>query len=283
MKNLFLMLLICVCALVLPQNAGAQLRNGGLSDELAAQPCRFDKKEFLDSVSLLECIYEFTEIDTVLNEANDHRLILQVGSRATYIQDYHAYYRDSIYRSRNYDMTLGEAMEISDKYRIGYRTKFTRKGQIYYCQGNVFLDAMEYADSTVHFNWQLHPDTLMVCGYLCRKATATFRGVDWTVWYAEDLPFDAGPWKFNGLPGLVLKAIDGTSTHLYEAIVVRKPHIAFIDKDIHNALIKCTRERFREALYHYVTNANSVVNTSGMFELSESTPQREFYSPQELE
>ena len=74
-----------------------------------------------------------------------------------------------------------------------------------------------------------------------------------------------------------------TSTHLYEAIVVRKPHIAFIDKDIHNALIKCTRERFREALYHYVTNANSVVNTSGMFELSESTPQREFYSPQELE
>lgn len=58
MKNLFLMLLICVCALVLPQNAGAQLRNGGLSDELAAQPCRFDKKEFLDSVSLLECIYE---------------------------------------------------------------------------------------------------------------------------------------------------------------------------------------------------------------------------------
>ena len=107
--------------------------------------------------------------------------------------------------------------------------------------------------------------------------------MDWTVWYAEDLPFDAGPWKFNGLPGLVLKAIDGTSTHLYEAIVVRKPHIAFIDKDIRGSLTKCTRERFREALYHYVTNATSVVNASGMFELPENTPQRRFYSPQELE
>ena len=77
--------------------------------------------------------------------------------------------------------------------------------------------------------------------------------------------------------------MDGTSTHLYEAIVVRKPHIPLIDRDRQAMLTKCTRERFREVLYNYVTNSTAVINASGLLELPETTPQREFYSPQELE
>lgn len=58
------------------------------------------------------------------------------------------------------------------------------------------------------FNWSFSNDTTSIGGILCQKATANFKGRNWTVWFAPDLPFNTGPWKFNGLPGLVLQAYD---------------------------------------------------------------------------
>jgi hypothetical protein len=47
---------------------------------------------------------------------------------------------------------------------------------------------------------------LTVNGYLCQQATATFRGIEWHVWYTEEIPSSAGPWRLRGLPGLIIKA-----------------------------------------------------------------------------
>ena len=58
------------------------------------------------------------------------------------------------------------------------------------------------------FDWQLLDGDSIVCGYPCHKATTIFRGRIWTVWYTLDLPYSDGPWKFCGLPGLVLYAYD---------------------------------------------------------------------------
>ena len=56
-------------------------------------------------------------------------------------------------------------------------------------------------------DWTICEDsTMQVLGYDCHKATAKFRGRTWTVWYAEDIPLNIGPWKLGGLPGLILKA-----------------------------------------------------------------------------
>ena len=54
--------------------------------------------------------------------------------------------------------------------------------------------------------WTLTDDTLTVSSYRCQQATATFRGVAWTVWYTEEIPSSAGPWRLRGLPGLIVKA-----------------------------------------------------------------------------
>lgn len=58
------------------------------------------------------------------------------------------------------------------------------------------------------FNWNLTNDTTTIAGFVCQKATTNFKGRNWIVWFAPDLPFNTGPWKFNGLPGLVLQAYD---------------------------------------------------------------------------
>ena len=72
------------------------------------------------------------------------------------------------------------------------------------------------------FDWQLQDGDSIVCGYPCHKAITTFRGRTWTVWYTLDLPYSDGPWKFCGLPGLVLYAYDSEDKFRFNCIGIEK-------------------------------------------------------------
>ena len=52
--------------------------------------------------------------------------------------------------------------------------------------------------------------------YLCKNAQTYFRGRVYEVWYTEELPISLGPWKFNGLPGLILSAYDKEGVYKWE-------------------------------------------------------------------
>lgn len=70
------------------------------------------------------------------------------------------------------------------------------------------------------FQWTFCEDsTQAILGYTCNKATATYRGKKVTAWFTEDLPYNAGPYCFSGLPGLIMKVkMDGT---IWQAIGIR--------------------------------------------------------------
>lgn len=72
------------------------------------------------------------------------------------------------------------------------------------------------------FEWELLEGDSIVCEYHCHKATATFRGRTWTVWYTLDLPYSDGPWKFCGLPGLILHAYDSEGLFRFNCIGIEK-------------------------------------------------------------
>lgn len=46
--------------------------------------------------------------------------------------------------------------------------------------------------------------TKKILGYNCIKATAKFRGSNVTAYFTKELPYSTGPFKFFGLPGLIL-------------------------------------------------------------------------------
>lgn len=65
-------------------------------------------------------------------------------------------------------------------------------------------------------DWQLHEDVKMIEGYEAQKATAFFGGRFYTAWFTPDIPFSYGPWKLQGLPGLILEARDSKNEVVFE-------------------------------------------------------------------
>jgi len=61
--------------------------------------------------------------------------------------------------------------------------------------------------------WKILPEKQKIGSYNAQKATTNFGGREWTAWFSTDLPFQDGPYKFYGLPGLIVKIEDKTGSH----------------------------------------------------------------------
>jgi GLPGLI family protein len=60
-------------------------------------------------------------------------------------------------------------------------------------------------DSMNIFNWEVKTEFKDVIGYKCQKATTHYRGRNYEAFFAIEIPYQTGPWKFYGLPGLILE------------------------------------------------------------------------------
>ena len=70
--------------------------------------------------------------------------------------------------------------------------------------------------------WTLQEDTASFLGHQCQKAICRWRGRDYIAWFAPDIPVSRGPWKFGGLPGLIMKIYDVDSLYVFEAVAIEK-------------------------------------------------------------
>lgn len=112
---------------------------------------------------------------------------------------------------------LQEKKSGTNKYTIGTGKKFDTIGNIVYYdkrKDSIFVrekminDYVITKESTPQINWKLSNEYKTIKNYNCQKATCDFRGRSYVAWFTNEIPISEGPWKFKGLPGLILEMED---------------------------------------------------------------------------
>ncbi|OYQ46787.1 hypothetical protein CHU92_01330 [Flavobacterium cyanobacteriorum] len=89
-------------------------------------------------------------------------------------------------------------------YNQQYFTDFTNDSIIF--NSNVFTRKIIIKDTYKNLNWELSETSKdsIILGYKCQKATTKFRGRTYEAYFTPEIETNAGPWKFHGLPGLIM-------------------------------------------------------------------------------
>ena len=77
------------------------------------------------------------------------------------------------------------------------------------------MDAYNISDER-KINWKILPEKAKIGEWNAQKAEADFAGRHWTAWFSAEIPIQDGPYKFHGLPGLIVKIEDKTGSHKLE-------------------------------------------------------------------
>ena len=273
---------LCFCVFPLLTNA----QEITISGPLANEPAKLGTKEIVDS-SIIECIYNYRVIDHSLGDMREYHAILELGDSIFKYESYGSYRLDSALVGKQ-QMTLGEYFDFYNKYSPDFKEfllENVNANELSY-YGKVSIDKFMYHEEVPHIDWALSDSTKEICGYLCHQATATFRGRNWIAWYC-DIPKSAGPWKLNGLPGLILAAETEDKEHTFSAISVRKSSSPITVND--TEYFKTTREHFNKAVADYKSDPtkswkNSPLAPKDMNGKTMPIPKRKlFYNPLEKE
>ena len=244
-------------------------------------------QDFLDS-SYIKCQYDFSE----LQRPNDEELkkdlfILQIGRKVSKCYSYYTYQCDSLNNlpdgeeqwSQLFTKALKEAkggIPENFPYRRSKEFIYKRytKNRMTVVDG-ISSDDYFYKDSLYAQKWQVHSDTTRLLGYLCQKATCSFRGREYTAWFTNAIPVSEGPWKFMGLSGLIVKVYDNERifTFTLRGIEQIKEPIYFSESVATSGkFIKTKRTKFLKLNNKYLNNQGTYIKAETGIDIISNSP-----------
>ena len=113
------------------------------------------------------------------------------------------------------------------------------------------MDQFYYTQSSELFDWKIENQTKLIEGYKVQKAATSFAGRDYVAWFTPEIPISDGPYKFNGLPGLILEIADKEKEYVFTFVGLEKltPRIPF--KINFKSYISDSREKIQKRFYTY--------------------------------
>ncbi|RZL68476.1 MAG: GLPGLI family protein [Pedobacter sp.] len=161
--------------------------------------------------------YTFSHMKDSTQRDNFHteNMLLVIGKNASVYTSYDKINRDlevkkqieeqiknqgGTLTSLNINRTSSKPVSAADYFYFANESKFFTKERVI---SNYLVE-----EQAPKINWKITKDTTSFSGVKCQKATTYFKGRNWIAWFAPELPFQSGPWKLNGLPGLIVEAND---------------------------------------------------------------------------
>lgn len=264
-KNIYLKILQIAILLTISFDLLAQkaiVTESTLSRMVAPQ--RVDKFSIIDSANF-QVTYE-TEIVNDVTKRTEKQNDIQVLLIGKHISKFYSrliFESDSlcsafIKRDQNFSPSFKEDVPPVEVYKNYPENKITATYRTF-CFGPTYL----YVEDNILFDWIIHPDRKKILIYNCQKVTTIFRGREYEAWFTMDIPIKEGPYKFAGLPGLILQIQDTKGDYKYTCIGFQKVVKKVPIKKWSWKYETTTREKLNELLKRIYKNPTEFVISNG--------------------
>ena len=192
---------------------------------------------------------------------------LQVGKQYTKYASYFVAHSDSTYYPSRWSEYQFDEIYIKD----GQLTEYAIMPM------NLERECCQYTEPVPKQQWTLKDEQQTIHGYRCQKATCHWRGRDYVAWFTSEIPIQRGPWKFGGLPGLIVKLSDAKKEYNFELVrLERTPR----------PIMQWNFSRFRKVKRQNMLKLQKRINVNWVRVLSPESGNKfpdKPYSPMELE
>ncbi|WP_372646012.1 GLPGLI family protein [Ancylomarina sp.] len=207
----------------------------------------------LDTINY-KCLYSYQHVKDSLNIESKKKasMLLLIGSKYTNFRNEYGYYIDSMRYLSTKGLVSHEQVNASF-------TQYTPGGPKYHIlknytnQNTTILypntKGLWEAEETVSMDWTLGEKTDSIAGYFCKVAYTKFGGREYTAWYTPDIAMPYGPYKFSGLPGIIVKISDDQQSHVFELESMQKIKFPLIEEN--KKSINMTPKQLKKAMRNY--------------------------------
>ncbi|MCU7613929.1 GLPGLI family protein [Chryseobacterium sp. GMJ5] len=190
--------------------------------------------------------------------------VLDVTDQKSIYRDYLVVSQDSIIQQQ-IDQSRKSGIRV-DMNQIIQLPKFTYKViKPYPIKEIIFSNKILQDEINYHempkLDWKIKAEKKKIDSYETQKATVLYGGREWTAWFAPEIPFQDGPYKFNGLPGLIVQIADKENLYSWKLSGVKKitnfNEYSFLDSkpksnDLSN--VSVSKEKFIKVYDDYKAN-----------------------------
>lgn len=130
----------------------------------------------------------------------------------------------------------------------------------------IYRDNFYYKED-VKLNWELTNIKEKISDLECKIAFVNYGGRRYKTWYSTEISIPEGPYKFFGLPGLIVKMEDDRGFYKFELMSFKKVSDNKEIFSLHQDQIKAkeiTKAKLKEVRDNFVENMASEISKSGI-------------------
>ena len=197
--------------------------------------------------------YKFIPNKNEISDIKEELMVLETHKEGS------QFFSDTVLKS---DITIKKDLELQLKTtgQINVK-KDAQKGLVRYQISKTYPDFKVFLHSrmsmdrykvedTRKMNWNIKNEQSTIGEWKVQKAELNFAGRKWIAWFSTEIPIQDGPYKFHGLPGLIVKIEDETKSHQFELKGIEK--IEKLTENIFNSKeISINQKQYAKAVSDY--------------------------------
>lgn len=170
--------------------------------------------------------YKFAPDSTKIDSLKTEWMYLDINKNGSKYYSKSSFESDSIVNeSIKKQMAAGmksiSVSRQSNDGEINYEVEKTYPDYKTFLVSNIGNDSYKVAEDRKP-DWKILQEKKKIGEFQVQKATTNFAGRNWTAWFTIEVPIQDGPYKFSGLPGLIVQIEDQTGTHKMELKGLKK-------------------------------------------------------------